>query len=269
MLENRKHRSDIQDSGNNGFRKTWAKLFGSFFSNTKNVQGGLQGMGEGTVPGRVDEEILHDIQSLDKIENMDINTQTNESVESSRESQFSSRKFEWIKTERAGDICQFKGFETENGTEYTCFTDGTRIRTDLIGDIVLMHIYEDEILGNELTFRPEIIVDKPSTIIDHLRAEQSVTKIEQPETEKLEVKNVFQDPVVSILDKSKKKVEKLTLTLNVKIPSVELYNVIKENFENTEEILLDSVMEQLHEKLLREAVKREIQNIYSTKKKKG
>lgn len=268
MLENRKHGSDIQNPGDNRFRKAWTKLFGAFFSDSKNVQRGLQGMGDRGISGRVDEEVLQDIQSSDKIEHMEINTQAGtESVEVTREAQFASKKFEWVKTERAGDICNFKEFESENGIEYACFTDGTRIRTDLIGDIVLMHSFDSEILGGDL------IIEKDSTIIQHLRAEQPVRQEPAPiaptPPERLESKNVFQDPVVSILDKSKKKVEKLTLVLNVKIPSADLYNVIKENFDNTEEVLLDNVMEQLHEKLLREAVKKEIQNIYSTKKKKA
>jgi len=269
MLENTKHRTDIQNTSDFSFRKAWSKIFRSFFTNTKNIQGGLQGVGETGIPRTLDAEVPADIPPIDKIEIMENEEIINEPLVETRDSKFAKHKFEWVKTERAGEVCTFSGFEQENGVEYVCFNDNTRIRTEFIGDIVLMHLYENEILGRE------VLVDSQSPILQHLRAEQVIEPvthevIHSPEIpSKLEKTNVFQDPVVSILDKSKKKIEKLTLTINVKIPSVELYNVIKENFDNTEEILLDSVMEQLHEKLLREAVKREIQNIYSTKKKKS
>lgn len=272
MLENTKHRTDIQNTGDFSFRKAWSKIFRSFFNNTKNVQGGLQRMGETGIPGALDAEILSNIPPIDKIESMEINNEEmiNEPLVETRDSKFAKHKFEWVKTERAGDVCAFARFEQENGIEYVCFSDDTRIRTEFIGDIVLMHLFENEILGREI-----VIDNNQSSVLQHLRAETTYIEpepIRLPEPTvpvKLERTNVFQDPVVSILDKSKKKIEKLTLTINVKIPSAELYNVIKENFDNTEEILLDSVMEQLHEKLLREAVKKEIQNIYSIKKKKS
>jgi len=57
------------------------------------------------------------------------------------------------------------------------------------------------------------------------------------------------------------------LTLTLKIPAPELYNVIKENFDNAEEVLLQNVMDQIHDNLLREALKRELQNIYQKKKR--
>ena len=76
------------------------------------------------------------------------------------------------------------------------------------------------------------------------------------------------DPVVAILEKTKKKTEKLVLTLTVKIPSADIFNVIKENFDNTEDILLENVLSQIQENSLREAIRKELQNIYSPKKKK-
>ena len=57
------------------------------------------------------------------------------------------------------------------------------------------------------------------------------------------------------------------MTLTLKIPAPELYNVIKENFDNAEEVLLQNVMDQIHDNLLREALKRELQNIYQKKKR--
>ena len=265
MLENTGHGTNIQNTNNNGIRKTWVKFFRSFFNNSKNVQGRLSGMDERRLSGGLDEKVPQDIQQPDKI-NIEM-IEKPEKIQKSREEIFGSSQFEWVKTERAGDICRFKEFEVEGDIEYVSFTDNTRIRSEFVGDIVLMHEYSNEILGQELV--REVIVDKPNTIMQHLRAEQTHTS----QAEVLQPKNVFHvqenmDPVVAILEKTKKKTEKLVLTLTVKIPSADIFNVIKENFDNTEDILLENVLSQIQESSLREAIRKELQNIYSPKKKK-
>ncbi len=217
-------------------------------------------MGSSGISGRVDEKVLPDIQSLDTI------IMKEATQELTREEKFAQHKFEWVKTERAGDISTFSHFTEEGGTEYTCFVDNTRIRTDLIGDVVLMHFYSNEILGSELRIQSPIVEPAQSTVLEHLRVEQrKETPTEIPSLPKAKI----EDPVVSILERTKKRTEKINLVLSVKIPAPDLYSVVKENFENVDEILLENVMEQIKENILREALKRELQNIYSPKKKKS
>jgi hypothetical protein len=266
MLENTKHGTNIQNTNNNGIRKTWLKFFRSFFRNTKDVQGGLSGVDEGRISRRVDEEILQDIQQSDKI-NIEM-IEKPEKIQKTREEVFTGSQFEWVKTERAGDICRFKEFEVEGDIEYVTFTDNSRIRSEFIGDIVLMHEYDNEILGQELLTAEAPIMPVNNNILSHLKMDQPI--VNQAE---LQPKNVFHvqennDPVVAILEKTKKKTEKLVLTLTVKIPSADIFNVIKENFDNTEDILLENVLSQIQESSLREAIRKELQNIYSPKKKK-
>lgn len=172
----------------------------------------------------------------------------------SKEEIFANHKFEWVKTERSGDICEFDHFEGD-GEEFTCFTDNTRIRTELIGDVVLMHMYSDEILGKDLLTPEKNILGLP------------VVNTTQPLNPPARLKQNTQHPVVAILEKTKKKTEKINLVLNVKIPSPEIYAVIRENFDDVDEILLENVMEQIQQNAMKEAVRRELQNIYSQKKK--
>ena len=166
-----------------------------------------------------------------------------------REELFSTTKFEWVKTERAGDVCSFSHLQEEDGIEYIVFDDNSRLKMELLGDVVLIHSNESEILGREIL---PIAVSHSPNVLNH------VTIREVPSS---------MDPVVAILEKTKKKVQAINVTLNVKIPSPELYSVVRENFDNTDEILLENVMSQIQEKILREAVKKELQNIYSKKKK--
>ena len=189
-----------------------------------------------------------------------------------REEIFQGSSFEWVKTERSGDLCQFQNFETDNGIEYVAFSDGSRIRIDLVGDVVLMHTHGSEVLGRELFVQPEQPeVVQPEVVQPQVQlnfVEQ--TQENQRANQELHTENrAIVDPVVSILEKTKKRNEKLSLNLTVKIPSPELYSVIRENFENVDEILLQNVMDQIQESALREAIKKELQNIYSTKKRKS
>jgi hypothetical protein len=260
MLENSRDGTYLQDRSRDNLRKTWSEFFRSFFTNVGNFPRRLQRMGKTTIPGGLDEEVPENLPAPDKIELME------ETIPKTREEIFQSHQFEWVKTDRAGDVCMFDKFEIENGVEYTCFTDFSRIRTEFIGDIVLMHAYNNEILGKELLDPtliqppPHIPVIEPAATLVLNTRDESISEITTT--------SEYVDPVISLLEKTKKRSEKITLTLNVKIPSPELYAVIRDNFDNTDEILLESIMKQVQERILRDAVKRELQNIYSTKKKK-
>jgi hypothetical protein len=127
-------------------------------------------------------------------------------------------------------------------------------------------MYGSEILGSELTMPVQADLYAEQTLPPPIAPAQP----EQPTPVRASVSDIMsQDPVVSILDKTKKRNEKITLTLNVRIPSPDLYNVIKENFDNVDETLLNSVMDQIQHDQLKDAMKRELQNIYSTKRKKA
>jgi hypothetical protein len=180
-----------------------------------------------------------------------------EKIEKTREEIFQDSHFEWVKTERQGDVCRFKEIVFENDIEYVVFIDNTRVRTDLIGDVVLAHQHPDEILG----IRPDT-----EGLLESTAARYTPSSPAQPHTHQvLHVKEV--DPVLSILEKTKKRTEKVSITLTLKIPAPELYNVIKENFDNVEDVLLQNVMDQIHDNLLRDALKKELQNIYQKRKR--
>ena len=180
-------------------------------------------------------------------------------LELDRDEKFSRYIYEWIKTERAGEISKFQKFEIENEIEYLVFEDNSRIKTSLLGDIVLMHVNDSEILGAELSGKD---LDVP---LDQLMSIQN--NFQKPTIEP--TKPTIKDPVFHILEKTKKKSERINISVNIKIPSIDVYKVIKENFDNVDDILLTSVIEQIDEKVIRDAVKKELLNIYSQKKKRN
>lgn len=177
--------------------------------------------------------------------------------EKTREELYAESTFEWIKTDRSGDICKFDKFDQENSTEYVYFVDGTRIRTSLIGDVVLMHPPGSEIIGNELAlpgFRDLSTQSFP-------QAPTNFPKIEQSQV-------IQVNPVVAIFEKSRKRTETLKLNLTVKIPHIDLYHVMRDNFGDVDDILLSNVMEQIQENVLKEAIRKQLLLIYPKNRRK-
>jgi hypothetical protein len=251
MLESTRNGADFSNTDGHRVRKTWTQLLRSLYNNVGKIPGRLFRLGKPGVSGGLDEKVPIDVS----IPNNQI---MEEKIEKTREEVFQDSHFEWVKTERQGDVCRFKEFYTQDGVEYVVFLDSTRVRLDLIGDVVLQHQHEGEILGDGLVltqtnFPPSPLPPPPVLTMSDTGSVKLVSK---------EI-----DPVSAILEKTKKKTEKVSLTLTLKIPAPELYNVIKENFDNAEEVLLQNVMDQIHDNLLREALKRELQNIYQKKKR--
>ena len=189
-------------------------------------------------------------------------TPMKEKVQRTKEEIYSESHFEWIKTERQGEVSKFKNFLFENDTEYVVFQDNSRIRIDLIGDVILMHQYPEEILGNS-TLPIQPVND---TILNHMKAEHKPIEPVISDTPVIHVIREL-DPVKEIFEKSKKKTEKVTLTLSLKILPPDLYHVIKDNFDNVDDVLLQTAMDQIHDSLLREALKKELQSLYQKRRK--
>jgi hypothetical protein len=212
-------------------------------------------MGKPGVHGGLDEKIPENVPVLDKTSDM-----IKDKIVKSREQIYAESTFEWVKTERSGDLSVFQHLEVENGVEYVVFQDNSRIRVDLLGDIVLMHQNPNEIVGNTPT------LEQSNANYDRLTAGLKVEETRHVQTTLISHQDQS-DPVVAILEKTKKKTEKITITLSLKIPSPEIYNVVKDNFDNTDDILLQNVMEQIQNDLLKEALKKELQIFYQKKKK--
>lgn len=244
MLENKRDRSYVSNTDINSLRKPRFKLSGSFFSDVKNFSRRLFGLEERKLSTRLDETISKNISEFNK--------SMMEERPNTREEKMQSCFFQWIKTERSGDVCRFKEFVIIDATEYVVFTDETRIASSLIGDVILMHEHESSILTDLSSDREPTL---NAVVPPRLNSTPSPMSSQN-----------F-DPVMSILDKSKKKSQKISISLTVKIPSVELYSIVKENFDNVDNVILDSVMQQVQDGMLKDSLKRELQVIYNTKRK--
>lgn len=155
-----------------------------------------------------------------------------------REEEFSSCIFEWVKTEQAGMISKFAGFIVENDVEYTCFQDGNRVRTSLLGDVVLKHRDESTLLmikEHEIQVEPRKAMHSPVT-----------------------------SPLQILITKSKKKKEKISLEIDLEMPSPSFVSLMKDSFDNMEEEILDFVLSQLTNEKIRESLKKSLKKKYES-----
>jgi hypothetical protein len=159
-----------------------------------------------------------------------------------REEDFAGCIFEWVKTEQAGMLSKFAGFVTENDVEYTVFQDGNRIRTSLIGDIVIKHRDESTLL---------MINSPENNERNHITSAVSVAP----------------NPLQALIKKSKKKKEKVQLEMDIEMPSSSFVSLMKDSFDNMEDEILEFVISQVNNEKLRESVKRMLKKKYMQNEK--
>ena len=234
MLESETYGSYIPNSQPNSLREPWFKLFRAFFSYIKNVSRRLFGMGKDGISRRMDAKLQTDVSNIDSMK--DLRT---------KEEQYKEAVFEWVKTERIGEICRFLSFDVDaNGVEYTLFDDGTRIISNLIGDIVLMHSSTEYEMSKSVDIKSDDEILGYTSEFKH-RLENTQTFINAQPAQAIQHVQNNDNPVLGLIEKSKKRVEKLNVTLNVKILTPELYNVMKQNFDDVDDIILQNVIDQV------------------------
>jgi hypothetical protein len=213
-----------------------------------------------TVFRALDAKIPDDVQQPYTIE-MISKYEENIDLPKTREEEFAECTFEWVKTERLGDISKFKQFVTENDIEYAVFQDNTRVNTELIGDIVMMHKSEFDLMTVREDF--EAIVPTSSPIATPIPIEQPL--VLEPEPAPVLETN----PVHELLRKAKKKKQVLTLQLELQLPSEEMYNIVSENFENGDDEVVEFIMAELSSDVIKRAINSALRDKYIKDHKDG
>ena len=241
FLASGRHGSYIQNSIPSNSIETQRGPERSLSTDIEDLPGRLQDLGETRISGSLDEEVSETVPALDNLNNM--KTPYDVELPPSPEEKLQNSSYEWVKTERAGDICKFREIIKEGNEEYIGFTDGTRVRSSLLGDVVLQHEHPAEILGaNELAIKP---VQHLTSVIQH------PTVIPTPTTEVIvphPIPKAETSPVLSILEKSKKKKKKVQFDFMMEIPSSDVLSIIRENFDASETELFDFFVSKIDKK---------------------
>ena len=218
---------------------SWARHKCSFFFDARSVQRRLSRMEKTRLLRELDAKLQETVR---KFNNM------SEEINMTREERYAECIFEWVKTDRSGDVCKFKEFQIENDIEYVVFADNSRVNISLIGDIVLMHDkgYEP-IMGNSAFQGVNQNTVQPVT---------SVTQ--QP----IHIEN---SPVILLLDKAKKTSQEILLPIEIMLPSVDMYNIVVENFENGDEEMVKFLRKEITEEKIISALLNALKDKYTKK----
>ena len=131
----------------------------------------------------------------------------------------------WTKTERAGDIVTVNGVDGE----FTTFTDGSRVFTNIIGQEFFM---EAKSLEHATSLAQPF--KAPGSVIN----QAPVTKAKVPVT-------IPTEPVVNVMLEMLKKMSAkntISMPLNLNVPSQEVYNLFKDQMDITKADLNEQIL---------------------------
>lgn len=74
------------------------------------------------------------------------------------------------------------------------------------------------------------------------------------------------NPISSLLEKAKKKNESLQLNFTIKMPSPEVFNMIKENFDDADDYFIDYILSSIQGNVLKQSIKEAVVAFYKKKK---
>jgi hypothetical protein len=134
-----------------------------------------------------------------------------------------------------------------------CFQSGARISTDLL---------EEYMIRVEKGFY-ESVLDPGRTpqVSEHVTQQRQISTrsevypIKEPES-----------AIAGLLRKQKENWVDVDLNLTINLPQKTLWDVIVDSFENAEDEILDYVTKDLDIEVVREALRKSIKDIYSSKK---
>lgn len=145
-------------------------------------------------------------------------------------------KYQWIKTERKGTITEFKDVIFEGENLWVDFVDGSRINYNLLDEFILKTSNEYELLE----------LDQKDTTIP-----QKINNVSVRQAPPKEV-----NPIHTLLSKQKSNPILMDLALEMNIPSIELYNVICQSFDNANEEVLNYIISGLDINMIKDNVKK-------------
>lgn len=222
------------------------------------------------------------------------------------------RYFQWLASERKGEIVIFDKIETEDGLVFINFKDGSRINEELVAQInekdasgkFMAEIdspnnvwkFEESYVGREeerwetnadgekVCVQPfvegrktvKLIPPRPTApkksnfgTIDSAVPEISnnipnlnITTLPQ-KSAALDDKITSMDPVYLTLSKAKKVDTTMDIELTLSLPSIDLYRVLKESFDNGEENILSYIVDNIDTTDIKEAIKESLRVMYN------
>jgi len=189
--------------------------------------------------------------------------------------------YQWQKGEYIEQYSKAIDVEEEGEMSFLIFEDGRRINIELIEEFLIPVNSEDE----GYIIREEVIDDLVEmkgkdggiyTVPGPDHGKRRITK--KPKTKqakpiitstpkqqiKEEPKNLYpNDPIIALLEKSKKVTKPINITLRLDIITQGTYDLIIDNFEDSEESIVEYLISSIDKKELVESIKVQLKGSYS------
>lgn len=182
--------------------------------------------------------------------------------------------YQWLATEKVGDYSYEDRIESRGEENYMLFTDGSRVNVNLIGEVVKKVDSEDDgyiIVEEKIN---DVTVTKGADGkeyeipgIDHGKVIKK--KVPKPTNNKPAAKKVVAtpkveiDPVINLLEKSKKEKHTYDVELNVDAISKDLFSVVRDTFDEGEEKTLDYIVSLIDIEKLKDQLKEKLKEVYN------
>jgi len=159
-------------------------------------------------------------------------------------------KYQWLKSERAGAITEFLNVAIEqDGSVMVEFADGSRCKYELMNEFLIKTNNEHELLDVEPPANAPVGEQKTNTNISNVQVR---TQPKAPD-----------NPIHTLLKKQKPNPVNIDITMELNIPSAELYGVICQSFEDAEEEIVNYIVSGLDIDTIKNSVKEAIKKYYS------
>lgn len=155
------------------------------------------------------------------------------------------KHYQWLKTERQGNKTEFSDVVVDGENIFAEFTDGSRLNVELLDEFMLRTNNEFELLemdGPELqTIQPQNVATKASVRVSPI---------------------IPDSPISALLKKQKPNPVKVDITLELNIPSAELYKVICSSFDNAEDEIAEYIVAGINIDSIKETIKEGLKKYY-------
>lgn len=199
--------------------------------------------------------------------------------------------YQWVGGDKAGMIVAMNRIEydSEDEIHYIYLENGDRVNADLEGEIIVRINSEED----AWEIKEEVIHDivsekgqdgqiyeipgpdhgkvktvkvpkKQKTALQLIQKTVNQSQIlSKPHEELASHHNIQTDPVVTLLEKAKKKKDSFEISLRVDVITQALFEVIAENYEEGEEKSLDYIVSLIDVEELKSQLKEKLRNVYN------
>lgn len=159
-------------------------------------------------------------------------------------------KFQWVKSDKAGTISYYKDVVFFNSMILVEFTDGSRVNYDMLGDVVMKVMNDSDLLevSNDTHTAIEMGGGSPKVNIHKGQATKTQPK---------------ESPIQNLLKKQKQNPVCIDISIELNVPSPELYKVICSSFDNAEDEIVEFIVADLDLPLIKAAVQDAVKKYYS------